>query len=438
MSAYFQNLLLPGADPTAVGDALCQWHEANGYTRETGRLLFDYEFQTHEERIFVISNEKGCVLLHNNSFEEEQKLFGALATFPALVQLWARDGRWGYELQEHGKSTASYISKPSLEERWKANLSVSENHNRLAEVCGVRDMSALKRIQKSHTLFLQKKCGKFADALGVPLAIYRSFGYLDSVNAGITEPRQIMGWRCQLLCFKKIQPPPKPEPSIPLGANLTPEQRERFMQRAKKRSRLMRVLWYPLSLIFGLVMILFMAGLFLLAFLCQVPFLRKLFLGRATGVCDDFLTNMRKLEPHPVRIEGVRAINIRHGCSIVAAKPAVVRPDFSPHKGPPIELPIFEIKLGKQFMSCGAHPPGKGCVRSGLEILETRTLSASGLNVQFQKRRFSRPANKPPRIYYSWELETPRAVYCFSSISQGEMKPADLELFENIVLSFKV
>jgi hypothetical protein len=295
----------------------------------------------------------------------------------------------------------------------------------------------LTRAQKAHSIFLEKTCAGFAEALGVPLAVYRSFSELDHANAGITEPRQILDWQCQLLCFKKDETPAESKPRLPFEPSPTAEERAKLIQKTRKYGRWFRVLSMPFMMIGGLLFAPFIGFMFLMAFFCRIRFLRKMFLGNSDKVCEQFLKQLGDAEPKRILFQGDTAVNTRHGCSITGIKPAVILPDVMPpnHKGPQMERCIFEIELGKKHVSCIARSP-KGNVIHGLETIESRELDASGCRVQFLKRR-SNPKKKYPWIHYDCELAAPRALYCFSCVTEKELTVSEFETLEKTILSFK-
>jgi hypothetical protein len=442
--AYFENLLLPDVRAADVRDALCHWYSDAGYSRQTGRLLFDlfdHFPRTREDRVFVISNEKRCLLINTNSFDQKHKLLDAFASFPVLVQLWARDGGWGYRLQERGRLTDVYNSKMSQRIPGEPRLPVQESLTRLANVCGIPlALPLLKRVQKSRPLFLEKKCGNFANALGVPLAVHRNIHELDRINAGITEPRDILGWQCQLLCFKRDEPAPKLDlPPFPGDPSLSPEQRDQLVQRSRKRARWFWVLLLPFTTLVALLSMPLMLGLFLLASLNRSRSVRRLFMGDAVLFCDEFLKQLEDSEPKRIQIQGDTVINTRHGCSITLFKPATIFPDAVPlRKSPKITDSLFEIELGEHGLSCTARPPGSKSSWRHEEILEIRDLSTSGYPVQFQKSRPMPSASKTRWLAYNWEVQTSQATYSFHCTTRNtELSPADIATFEKIVLSFK-
>src|SRR5580698_8568422 len=102
MGAYFQNTLLPKATPEAVCEAISRWHADTGYTAATGRQLFGCDTIWGEIRLFVVSNAQWCVVLWNRDTEEYGQLRFAFRHFPAVLQLWAMDGAWGYRMDEFG------------------------------------------------------------------------------------------------------------------------------------------------------------------------------------------------------------------------------------------------------------------------------------------------------------------------------------------------
>jgi len=205
MSAYFQNTILPGAKPADVSEAICRSLAAEGYEQETGRLLFDCQDLLHEKRLFVLWNEKSCVVLQNNGVEDAGKLRSALGDFPLVMQLWAKDGGWGYRLEEVGRPIAYYSSKPGLE---APDENLADNPNALAgfaAACGVpRDVDRLRRIERTRYFFNQKPCAEFAEALNIPVAVL-AFHELDQANAGIAGEQSALGWKCRVLAFKKCQ-----------------------------------------------------------------------------------------------------------------------------------------------------------------------------------------------------------------------------------------
>lgn len=353
------------------------------------------------------------------------------------MQFWARDGGWGYRLHEHGRLTDVYNSKTSQRIPGDPRLPVQESLARLANVCGIpQALPLLKRALKSRPLFLEKKCGKFADALGVPLAIFQNIYELDRINAGITEPREIHGWQCQLLCFKRNASAPKLEPSLHAGLILSPKQRDK----AVKRDRWFGILFMPFVAIVCLLLMPFLIPVFLVvSFLGMVAFVRKRIFGNATLASDAFLKQLENSEPKRAQIQGDTVINTRHGCSITLFKPAIILPDVYPQQQRPwqlVEHSLFEIELGKHGLTCLARPPGSTSMWRHGETIETRDLSASGYPIQFQKAHHSSGKNR--RVYYNWDVHTPQATYNFHcTTGQAGLSDTDLDTFEKIVLTFK-
>ena len=203
MSTYFQNAIVPDASEVEVCDAIEQWHVAQGYQRQSKRLRFDCRHGPDEKRAFVMSNGRSCIVLCSNGSEDAASIRQALNRFPTVVQLWTRDGGWGYRLNESGCLTTSYCSKRGLEEKDEAPSKTPSDLARLSFLCKVPGaLMKLKRIESGYHLFNGRRCHEFAYALQTPAALF-NFHAVDVANAGIVERRRICGWDIQMLAFQR-------------------------------------------------------------------------------------------------------------------------------------------------------------------------------------------------------------------------------------------
>jgi len=439
--AYLQNIIVPRTKADDVCRALCEWHATQGYEQAAGRRLFDYrDFHNEEKRAFVLSNEKWCVVLHSSEMENGTKLHRAFAHFPAVVELWAQDGAWGYRLREHGNQITAYCSKAVEDLPDEPQARQSSESQRLVAACDApHALDRLRRLEKRRHLFVQKACAEFADALEAPLAL-ANFYDADQMNAGMAEERHALGWNCQMLAFTRVPgAPADPVPKL-WPDNLTAEQRKEIItqyENERKQSHWSRKL---LVLAGGLLFAIRLVGELILAMglwgLTMIPCLRPLFLGKATLFCDQFWKELKPVEPERVQIRGESALNTRHNCSILALPPIQVLPKFQSRKPIPGREPVFDIKLDKFFISCMAYPTGRVPRIAGCEILEERTFSTDIHTAGFVKR----VAGKGEHQYflYEWTVNTAQAAYKFTSSPKEEISSRQLKLLENMIRSFRI
>jgi hypothetical protein len=439
ISAEFQNILLPKTKAAEVCDALTQAFLAEGYRLETDRHLFDREYNPDEKQFFVLSNEKWCVVLTSDSFEPANQLRRTFRNFPAMIELWSRDGGWGYRLWEAGRWKTGYCSKRGPEDVDEPLARSWSDVSHLARVCGIPGAEEkLRRVEAGRFLFTEKACGGFAGALEVPVAIL-SFYNVKHANAGITEERQVAGWKCRLLCFKKSGEAAIKAPSLPGLSSLTAEQRadfERRLPKLKARMKVWRMLLAPLIFLGGLLVMLVVGLALLLMSFGRLKFVHTLCFGKTAEVANNFVEALRKAEPKRLHFQDGVVVNTRHGCSIAEIAPAKVLPEFAPRKGAGLDELVFDIQLEDQFVSCTAHPASRTPTWRGIEILEKRSCQAAAGMVEFEKRRTT-SANWI-RFQYVWTLNLPRATYQFFCSSEKELAPGRMETLDRIVNSFKI
>jgi hypothetical protein len=437
-SAYFRNILLPNTKAVDVCQALCQWHIGRGYQQAFGRRLFDFrDIHRGEERAFVLSNKKWCVVLHSSDSENGSEPGGAFVQFPAVIQLWADENAWGYSLQEHGNRTAAYCSKKLTDRPDDPEARRPSDLRRLVAACGIpQALNRLRRLERSHFLFVQKACAEFSDALEVPVAVSKFYD-ADQVNAGMAEAREACGWSCQMLAFTQIPGAPTNPVLKPWFETLTAEQRADGMRQVSIRKRIgpgRFLLLLVNGFFFGLwLMGSFFVSLFIWV-LTIIPGLRKMLLGKSTRFCDEFWKKLEPTEPKRIKIHGELATNTRHGCSITVPTPATILPTFPGRKPTPWDQPVFHIKLGALSMSCVAYPSGEKLRITGGEILEERSFSVESGSITFVCRRFG---GKYQHYDYRWRLHAPKADYCFTCVTETEMTLVQLQTMENIVRSLK-
>ena len=439
--AWFQNILLPGAKAADVCRALCQWHTAHGYQQASGRRLFDYrDFSRGEKHAFVLSNEKWCVVLHSSDTENAADLRRAFAKFPAVVQLWAQDGAWGYRLEERGNRITAYCSKAVADLPDEPQARQPSDVQRLVAACGIPNaLGRLRRLEKRHFLFVQKACAEFSDALEAPVAV-STFHDADQANAGMAEERHARGWNCQLLAFTKAPGAPA-DPVLTLWpGTLTAAQHAEILRQQAGRRKWMRWDRLFLALVLEAPRVFLMVGEFILAvclgLLMFVPGLRPILLGKATRFCDEFWKELLPAEPERIQFRGELALNTRHACSIVAPPPARVLPKFQPRKPIPGHEAVFDIELEPLFVSCTAYPNGQLPRRIGTDVLEERSVPPGAYGVDFVKRRVGRGEHQ--RYLYIWTVRLPQAAYQFTSWTKEEMTSGQSDILENMVRSFKI
>jgi len=76
-------------------------------------------------------------VLHSSDTESASDLRCAFAQFPAVVQLWAQDGAWGFRLEEHGSRITAYCSNAVADLSDETPARQSSELQRLVAVCGV-------------------------------------------------------------------------------------------------------------------------------------------------------------------------------------------------------------------------------------------------------------------------------------------------------------
>jgi hypothetical protein len=439
-NACFQNILLPQAKAVDVCQAICQWHITLGYEQVSGRRLFDYrDFNRGEQRAFVLSNEKWCVVLHSSDTENASELLSAFAQFAAVVQLWAHDSAWGYRLEERGSRITAYCSKAVANLPDEPQARQPSDLQRLVAVCGfTQALDRLRRLEKGRFLFVQKACAEFSDALEVPVAV-STFYDADQVNAGMTEERHARGWNCQMLVFIKAPgAPTDPVPELWPGTLSADQRAEILRQQVNRRKQINRGREL-LMLVSGVAFAVRLVGEIILDIglwgITMVPGLRTILLGKATLFCDEFWKELQPVEPKRIQIRAELALNTRHRCSIIAPAPAQVLPKFQPRKPIPGHAPVFDIKMGTLFVSCMAYPSGPVPRIVGGDILEERSFPVEVGSVNFVRRR----VGKEHKYYrYSWTVHAPKADYQFTSSAEEEMTSVQLETLENIVRSLKI
>lgn len=431
MSAYFRNALLPGADAVEVCEALHQCHSAEGYERVTGRLLFECCYTEEEVRAYVMTNEKCCVVLYSDA-EKMSLLRRALSRFPVVVQLWANDGRWGYHLDENGEQVARFGTQRRRTSRWEGDLS------HVASVCGVPEaLPRLKRIQSGRFLFNEKPCGEFCDALQAPVAAL-SFHAVDEANAGIIEERIIAGWNCQMLCFRR-RPTNSNEHRRTEALNFNPQLTgadRQIVARTQRKMKWLRFLLAPLTFIVGLLSIPLIALLVVTGLLGSVRSVRRACFGRSVAFRDDFVRQLGDLPPKLILIEGELVANTRHGCSLTVCPPAMACPDLLPRKGGNRDEVVFDLEVGKDFLTCRAYPPGRKPKWGRVEVLEKRSFTIQPGEVLFEQRRTTNLKRR--WLQYEWTIGTPQAVYQFFNSRETAWTSHELEALESIIRSFKL
>jgi hypothetical protein len=422
---------LPGANAADVCEALQQWHSAEGYERVTSRLLFECRYTEEEVRAYVMSNERWCVVLYSDA-ENTSKLRRALSRFPAVVQLWADDDRWGYHFDEYGEQVARFGTLRRRASLWEGDLA------HVASACGVPEaLPRLKRIQSGRFLFNEKPCSEFCDALQAPVAAL-SFHAVDEANAGMIKERLIAGWKCQMLCFLRRQPKTNENRrnDVPSFTPQLTDADRQTIARMEKKIKWLRCLVAPITFVAGLLTIPLVALLVVAGLVGSVPGVRRSCFGKSVAFRDDFVRQLSGLPPKLILIQGESVTNTRHGCSLTVCPPAKACPDVLPRKGSGHDEVVFDIAMGKDFLACLAYSPGREPKWSGVEVLEKQSFAIQPGEVQFEKRRTTNL--KRAWFQYEWTLRTPQAVYQFFNSRKIAWTARELEVLENVVRSFKM
>jgi hypothetical protein len=371
------------------------------------------------------------VVLYSDA-ENTSKLRRALSRFPVVVRLWADDGRWGYQLDEHGKQVARFGTLRRRASLWEGDLA------HVASACGVPEtLPRLKRIQSRRFLFNEKPCSEVCDALQAPVAAL-SFHAVDEANAGIIEERLIAGWKCQMLCFFRCQPNSN-EDRRKDALSFTPQPTNADRQtvaRMEKKMKWLRYLVAPITFVAGLLTIPLVALLVVTGLVGSVPGVRRACFGKSVAFRDDFVSQLSGLPPKLILIQGELVTNTRHGCSLTVCPPAKACPDLLPRKGGQRDEVVFELEVGKDFLTCRAHPPDRKPNWCGVEVLEKRSIAIQPGELQFEHRRTTN-LNRG-WFQYEWTLRTPQADYQFFNSREIAWTSHELEVLENIVRSFKM
>ncbi len=434
MSSCIQSSLLPNISGTDVREAIAQCYLAKGYEQLTDRLVFDCRYNSEEVRVFVVSNEQWSVVLASNDIEETSERDQILGRFPAVVQLWAMDGGWGFCLNEYGKPTTVFSSQRRLE----ASASQAEDLALLASICGVSSVvQKLESIKSGRFLFAAKPCTEFADALNAPVGAL-NFHDLDIANAGFVNERLVSGWKCQMCCFVKVPADLLNSPESIRQFEATPaldDQDRKDIVRLQRKMKWVGFMVWPIALLGGLLVIPFMACVWVVSLLGNIPLIRRAFLGKASPFLSDFVAELKGLEEGPVLIKGNLVTNVRHGCSITVCPPAKAFTDLLKRMGG-FDQPVFAVAIGTDSLSCTAYPVGGGPQWYGVEILETRTFLVEGLEAVFQKRRTTN--TKRSWMQYEWSIRSDRATYRFFNTRETEWISQQFEVLETLVRSFKL
>ena len=433
MGCYFLNTLLPKAHPAEVGEAVCRWHAQEGYVQQFGRRPFDCDSLYGDSVVYIFSNEHWCILVSSFDFEEHLAIRRALSEFPAMVQLWGRDGGWGYTLHERGALATSFCTKATIRQ-CDAIPGIPSDLKRLAAACGVPSaVPNLLQIERAHFSTAQKSCAGFAEALGAPLAALNFYG-VEKANGGMAEDRTIKDWRMQVLSFNK--PGQKPAPMFPHLASLTAEQREEIVQRARKTRRWLRPVARVMACLALFPMLVMILGGVLLYLFGRIPWIRRFTEGKETLSLDEFLEDIRKTEPKPIEINGDVARNTRHNCSITTPPPARTLPTFWARKPIPYDDPVFNVELNGYSLHCEGYSLSRLPKWAGITALEKREFIAGNCNAEFE--RWENRFKTRCWAHYQWTVKSPTAAYRFSCVTEKEVSPHDLKLMEDIVRSFKI
>jgi hypothetical protein len=439
VSASFSSLLVPKTEPASVVEAVVHGLAKEGFELQPGPILFSrFLGGAEEQRVFLVSNDHWCVVIHQPGEDEAWKLKFALRRFSAVVWLWAREGGWGYRLDENGNRVTSYCSKAGLEERDEPKARVKSDIRRLCEVCEIEQVeAALRRVERAYFFNEGKAVARFAERLKAPVALL-NFHDLDRALAGRLEPQMIQGWRVQLLAFKKSTTPAPSSRSLAEGArtgcggwdcSLEPSKRSRWY-------RWLLLPFVPLVALGGFVLLtllfLFGGALTILHFL---PGARRFYHGEPKLYCENFVQAIDAAKPPPIEIDGEVAINRRYRCRITVPRPAKVLVKFAPRKLRDEDL-VFDIELENVLLSCSAWRPGKTPTYSagGYEVVEQRFLRGNGWAGQFAKRR---ARSNVSGAWLEWIVETAEADYRFSCHDSG-MSADQMELCEKMVHSFEL
>ena len=435
MSASFRNTLVPGDAVRKVCADLMRANAAEGYSRVGQRLLFERAHEPHERRFILIWNGQWCVVLSDLAEEDPAWLRNCLREHPAVVQLWARDGGWGYRLEECGTLNTSFCSKPNLEEPDEPQPGTHGDVERLARVCGHPGAARrLQRLERRWSMFDEIPPGWFADALGCPVARL-PFYEVDVANAGNAFERQVQGWKLQLLAFRK--PPASPLPlatpsSVEAPELINPLSEEDRAEVARLRRRLRRFRWLRVFT----VPLTALLGLFLMVVIPTIMLGHMLLFGWPRRFQNRFIAALDDMESGQRRIEQGRVYHCRHLCSVAFRPPAVAHVGKVRHHPPFRDETVFEFKIGSLFLNCTAYRPGQVPVWGQATVLEERTFEVDGRTGTFRKLRF--PSRHRPEIDFQWIIVLEEAVYRFHCGADADTKPEELAEAEAIVLSFRV
>lgn len=369
MGCYFLNTLLPKTNPAEVCEAICRWHIQDGYLQQFGGRPFDCDSIYGDSVAYVLSNERWCVLVSFFNFEEHLATRRSLSEFPAVVQLWGVDGRWGYTLHERGVLATSFCTKATVRQ-CDAIPGNPGDLKRLVTACGVPGaLPTLRRIENARFSMVQKSCANFAEALGAPVAALHFYD-VEKANAGMAEDRMIKGWRMQVLSFHKSGQ--KPAPIFPNLASLTPRQREEIVQQAHKKRRWIKRVATLMAFAAVFPILFALLGGVLISIFGRIPWVRRFTEGKATLWCDEFIEDIRKIEPKLIEIQGDVATNKRHLCSITTLSPARTLHTFWARKPIPYDDPVFNIQVNGYSLHCEGYTLSRLPRWHGISVLEKR------------------------------------------------------------------
>ncbi len=439
MSLFLQSMLLPKISGPEVCDAIRQCYIEKGYEQVRERVLFDWNYADGEVRVFVISNDRCSVVSGATDPEETPDIRQVLSRFPIAVQLWARDGGWGYRLYEGGKATTALCSKRGLELPGESRAGKSSDLDRLVSACGIPSaLERLRAIESGYFLFNVKAYTEFANALNAPVAAL-NFHDLDIANAGFISERMVDGWNCQMICFRKVNPDAgiNSEKIVSDPLPTLSEYDRAEISRLQRKWKWLRLMTKPFALVAGLFVIPFVAAIGFVMLVSSIPWVRRMFLGKASMFLRGFIAQLRALEPQRIVIQGELVSNTRHGCSITVVPPAKAILDLPPRKRSVFDEQVFSIELFGESLSCVAFPLGREPKwASGVEVLEKRSLQIPEFEVQFERRRTT--STKQQWIQYEWTLRSRRAVYRFSNSRSTDWTSQQFNDLEMLVRSFKI
>ena len=305
----------------------------------------------------------------------------------------------------------------------------------LCEVCrlGAREQE-LARIQDKQAAMKEWICEQFCAAidaapLGIGYQIIDGFGLVGPLTADLG------GFQMKSLYFaerNRSADPPAPalhsltlrKPTRPVRQDITPEM-EAYVQSMQWRINVLRVLLYPMTLLFHIAVWLYV----------RYQHLRwrwssdDVTLG---GPLIEIYRQLSDLAEGSMHRDGHELTNERYRCRITVPENTEVGPQ-------PIGTWVFHLKVGECDIQCRAMRPRDLKWSFGLhpsaELVEDAKFSVGEFQARTVVTRFEVMGRSS--VHYTYYVQTARAVYLFEAEWTDELPPETRRLVEDIVRSFR-